>query len=68
MSIVDPAEYTQILMRITAGEDAEAILSEYRDQIEEYEKRVKAINDDPTRMLADFNKIDLKDKDIEEGI
>jgi len=68
MMILDPAEYTQVLMRITAGENAESILVEYQDQIEEYEKRVKAIDDDPTRLLADFNDIDLKDKDIEEGI
>jgi len=68
MMILDPAEYTQVLMRITAGENAESILVEYQDQIEEYEKRVKDINDDPTRLLADFNDIDLKDKDIEEGI
>jgi hypothetical protein len=68
MMVIDPTEYTQVLMRITAGEDAETILAEYQDRIDEHEKRIKAIDDDPTRLLADFNDIDLKDKDIEEGI
>jgi len=69
MSIIDPAEYTQLLMRVTAGENVEVILAEYDEQIEEYERRLKAIDDDPTRLLADFGDINLKDdKDIEEGI
>lgn len=61
MMVLDPTEYTKILMRMTGGENMDSILSEYEDKIQEHKRRLKEIENDPKRLLADFG-------DIEEGI
>lgn len=68
--ILDPMEMVEIMTRIASGEKPSEVLTEYDGKIEEMDARLKSIEDDPTKLLADFGSqpkdeegFDLFDKD-----
>jgi uncharacterized protein YqgV (UPF0045/DUF77 family) len=53
--ILDPMETLGIMTRIASGENIDDVLVEYDEKIQAHEAKIRAIDDDPSKLLADFN-------------
>jgi uncharacterized protein YejL (UPF0352 family) len=52
--ILDPMETLNVMTRIASGEKVDDVLAEYDEKIQAHEAKVKSIDNDPTKLLADF--------------
>jgi hypothetical protein len=52
--ILDPMETLNVMTRIASGEKVDDVLAEYDEKIQAHEAKIKLIDNDPTKLLADF--------------
>jgi len=68
MTIIPPEEYLDLMSRINAGENVEQVLAEYDGQIIEHEAKMKAAEDNPQTLLADFSDLNGPEDKIPPGL
>jgi hypothetical protein len=59
--LLDPMEWTQIMIRVQAGEDIPSILSAYEGVITQYEQKIESINNDPIQLLSGLEGFDKEE-------